>query len=353
MILSRILKFADHNQIIQAEQFGFRQQHSTTHQVERVVSNVVKHRAQKRSTGMVLFDIEKAFDTVWHDGLIYKLHQLHFPAYLCRLICAFCANRSFEVDVGGAKSRSHPIPAGLAQGSSLSPTLYSIYVSDLKLPKNINISIFADDTAISANASQTKTVLKRLQSALGKVEQYFSKWKIKINATKTQAIFFPRDKKRSRQPLNELTLNGSNIPYKPHITYLGVTVDNKLSFGPHISAIKAKVSNCIKAVYPLIGKKSKLNTNKKMTIFKTIIRPIILYASPVWLNAAHTHIRHLQIAQNKCLKIIYKLPWRYHTNALHELSNTPLIFNHLHEINTKFRGKCAFSSYQLIRDLAN
>lgn len=353
MILSRILKFADEKQIIQAEQFGFRQQHSTTHQVERVVSNVFKNKAQKRSTGMVLFDIEKAFDTVWHDGLIYKLHQLNFPAYLCRLVCAFCTNRSFEVVVGGEKSRAYPIPAGLAQGSSLSPTLYSIYVSDLKLPKNINISIFADDTAISANANNAKTIIKRLQFALDKIENYFSKWKIKINAAKTQAIFFPFDKKKRRLPQSELVLNGSNIPFKPHITYLGVTLDNKLSYGPHITSTKLKVSNCIRAIYPLIGKKSKLSTNNKMIIFKTIVRPIMLYASPVWMNAAHSHIKHLQIAQNKCLKIIYNLPWRYHTNALHELTNMPLIVNHLHEINNKFRGRCAFSDYQIIRDLAS
>lgn len=87
---------------------------------------------------MVLFDIEKAFDSVWHHSLIFKLKQFGFPDYLCSLVLAFTTNRSFSVHIGNSQSSPRNIPAGLSQGSILSPTLYSLYVSlsDLKFDRH-------------------------------------------------------------------------------------------------------------------------------------------------------------------------------------------------------------------------
>lgn len=65
--------------IIKNEQFGFREQHSTVHQIKRIVNMIKENKKCKRSTGMVLIDIEKAFDSVWHDGLIFKLDKMDAP----------------------------------------------------------------------------------------------------------------------------------------------------------------------------------------------------------------------------------------------------------------------------------
>lgn len=92
----------------------------------------------------MLFDIEKAFDTVWHDGLVYKISRYNFPLYISKMINAFCRERSFTVSVGEANSRIVPLPAGLAQGSVLSPLLYCLYVADLKLPRNIETACYAE-----------------------------------------------------------------------------------------------------------------------------------------------------------------------------------------------------------------
>lgn len=89
-VLARLIEFTNDRNIINAEQFGFRQQHSTTHQIARVVNNIKECKFRKQSTGLILFDIEKAFDSVWHKGLAFKLNKLkfskiHHPAYLLLL----------------------------------------------------------------------------------------------------------------------------------------------------------------------------------------------------------------------------------------------------------------------------
>lgn len=353
ILLATINVIVEKKGIIKPVQFGFRAQHSTTHQIARIVRNIRLSKARRHSTGMVLFDIEKAFDSVWHNGLVFKLHQMKFPSYICRTILSFCAERKFTVYVNGAQSIQKSIPAGLPQGSVLSPTLYCIFTADLRLPKHITVATYADDTAISATGNRANTITRRLQLALNKVNDFYDNWKIRINADKTQAIFFPFDQKKRRQPTQKLLLNNNEVKFDKQLKYLGVILDAKLNFGNHIANIKTKATNCVRAVYPLICKSSKLNTANKLTIFKTIIRPILMYAAPVWMNAAVSHLKHLQIIQNKSIKIIYNLPWRYHTTALHDLSNTPMLRQHIANINTKFINKCSISDYELIRSLGN
>lgn len=352
MLHRRIMSFVSENNILNAEQFGFRPQHSTSHQVLRVTNHIKRNRSQRKSTGMVLFDIEKAFDSVWHDGLAFKIAKMGFPSYLIRMIREFMADRFFEVHVFGSKSSPRAIPAGLPQGSILSPILYSIYVSDLKLNRCTDTACYADDTAVYASANRTTTIYKRLQRALVRIEKFYDKWKIKINPAKTQAIIFPFNNQRRRLPTAALTLGNTPIEYTASVKYLGVTLDSKLIFRDHINMIRNKATRCVSAVYPLIGRRSNLSVKNKFLIFKAIIRPILTYASPIWIHAAISNRKNLQVIQNKCLKMILNLPWRHNTMDLHERAGVPILAEYIAQLNTKFNAKCATSDFNLIRELA-
>lgn len=352
LIHRRITEFVTENDILNAEQFGFRPQHSTSHQVLRVANHIRDNRAQHRSTGMVLFDIEKAFDSVWHDGLTFKLRKLGFPQYLYRMVREFTADRSFEVHVFGAKSAPRAIPAGLPQGSILSPTLYSIYVSDLKLDRHSNSACYADDTAVYASANRTVTICKRLQRTLTRVEKYCAKWKIKINPVKTQAILFPFNNRWRRRPTTNLVLNNIPIDFSTSVTYLGVILDSKLIFRTHLEHMRGKATRCMAALYPLIGRKSTLSADNKLRIFKMIMRPILTYASPVWIRAAVSNRKHLQTIQNKCLKMILRLPWRFPSVDLHTRAAVKPLAEYVGDLNANFDVKCALSDFRLIRELA-
>jgi hypothetical protein len=149
VILIRILRHIDQDNVLPDFQFGFRPLHSTCHQIVRIMSHVKNGFRNKVSTGMLLLDIEKAFDTVWHDGLIYKMCAKNFPLFLVKLTQSFLTDRTFSVHYHGLESAVHQIPVGLPQGSTLSSTPhYGVFTCDPPELSNCDLAVFADDTAI-------------------------------------------------------------------------------------------------------------------------------------------------------------------------------------------------------------
>lgn len=352
IILSRMNTFIEDNQLINKEQFGFRQQHSTIHQVKRLTNIIKKNKRQRLSTGIILLDVEKAFDSIWHDGLIFKLKKYGFPFYLIKIIRSFLKDRTFQVVVNNCASSTRKIPAGVPQGAVLSPTLYSLYVADFIPRKGSEIALYADDKAIIVKGKLSNCIVKRLDKSLHTCMQFYKKWKIKINVNKTQAILFPFNRSYKRIPSIQLHHENQDIPFSDTIKYLGVIIDKKLTFQKHVEYAADKTIKCFRSLYPLLNKKSKLNTDNKTIIFKAIIRPIMLYGCPVWGSAASSHIRKLQVLQNRALKTIFKLPRLYRTRLLHsnycQLTIREIIENH----KLAFFSKCRNSDFDLIRRLS-
>ncbi|GBP66104.1 RNA-directed DNA polymerase from mobile element jockey [Eumeta japonica] len=129
------------------EQFGFRPNHSCPQQALRLVEYMEGFKVKKKTVA-VFFDV-KAFDRVWHAGLIHKLYQLELPDRLVIIIHQYISNRHFTFRLDNTYSSVRPIRAGVPQGSTLSP-LYSAYVNDIPRPKTgVQLALFADDTALS------------------------------------------------------------------------------------------------------------------------------------------------------------------------------------------------------------
>jgi Reverse transcriptase (RNA-dependent DNA polymerase) len=146
MILNRM--FETENQVLRNQQFGFRAKHSTTQQVLRITESIALRFNANKSTAMTLLDIEKAFDSVWHGALVHKLMLDNFPMYLVKMIVSFLESRESYVVNNGKSSEGYAIPAGVPQGSPLSPFLFNIFINDIPVPKHCKIVIYADDTAL-------------------------------------------------------------------------------------------------------------------------------------------------------------------------------------------------------------
>lgn len=350
IIVKRINAHLSANDILPDEQFGFRQCHSTNHQLLRVFKFIKHSFVLKESTGMLTFDVEKAFDSVWHKGLLYKMTKLKFPMYITKLVQSFLHKRSFHVLINGSVSKTYNIIAGVPQGSVLSPILYNIFTSDLKIT-TCEKGMFADDTSVQNAGKNPKKILKNLNSASKQLSDYCRKWKIKLNDDKTQAAFFTRRRAAKWYPSDKVSVLNSEISWNDHIKTLGVTLDKSLTFQKHIDLTVDKSLRHFAALYPLLNRKSKLNVDNKTTIYKAIIRSTLLYACPVWGECAKSHISKLQTIQNKCLKVIFDLPSRYPTYDLHKIANIPTIQVQIAKISEKFRSKLLSSDNQLIRQL--
>jgi hypothetical protein len=129
----------------------------------RLTDNITMNFNNKMSTAALFLDIEKASDTTWHTGLLYKTSKLQFPSNLTKLIYLFLTNRVFRVSVEGKLSTPREIQAGVPQGSVLVPKLYSLYINDTPRTPGVHLAVFADDTCIYATDRKQCHVLRKLQ----------------------------------------------------------------------------------------------------------------------------------------------------------------------------------------------
>lgn len=137
----------------------------------------------------------------------------------------------------------------------------------------------------------------------------------------------------------------------PKVKYLGVIFDEKLLYNHHVDFILERSQRMIRTLYPLINPKSKLSIKNKILIYTAIIRAMLTYANPVWGICAKTHRKKIQVSQNKCLKLIHKLPWRFSTETLHSISKIPLINELIDDHTESFIKMCKASTNNLIKDL--
>lgn len=351
ILLQRLTAHVTLNNILPNEQFGFRSAHSTSHQLLRLVQDIRSKFLLKQSTGMIALDIEKAFDSLWHDGLLHKMLKLNFHPLLIKIIKSFLFNRQFYVQIFNGKSPNFPIPFGVPQGSALSPLLYNIYTHDLQVINPCKVALFADDTAIYSSDSDPEIIIANLEIAINSLSSYYHKWKIKINSSKTQTIFFTRRRSSKFLPDRNILINNTPILWANEIKYLGCLLDTKLLFKKHIDFSVVRAQKYIKMFYPLINRRSPLNTKNKLLIYKSIFRPMLLYACNVWGDSAKTHLNKLQITQNKCLKLLLNLPYYYNTINLHTLAGIGTIGNSIDLIKTKFQDMSSFSDNPLISGL--
>lgn len=352
IILARVTKFAEDNEILHKHQFGFRKGFSTVHQIKRIEKMVQANKISRKSTGVILLDIEKAFDSVWHNGIIFKLNEFKFPIYLQKIIRSFLEKRCFSVHIHDGISTLREICAGVPQGSVLSPTLYSIFTSDFKSLKEQSVAFYADDSAIITNGKVSNAIVKRMKKALVSAQNYFLKWKIKINHNKTQAILFPFNKSPKRTPTQTLFVENINIPLQDSVKYLGIIYDKKLNFKKHIDYTCEKAIKCGRALYSLLNRKSSLNFQNKMLLYNMCIRPIMSYGCQIWFpKCAKTNLKKLQIIQNKNLKIILNLHRRYPTKRLHDKYNQIPINDLFQKLTLRFEDNCRSSNYVEIRNL--
>jgi len=171
-------------------QFGFRSGHSTTHQILRLIEYITEGFNLKQYSGAVFLDATAAFDTVWTTGLLYKMANLTIPPAMIRLIKSHLQNRSFFVTVNGKHSPCRRVANGTPQGSILGPVLFNIYVNDIPKVGRALIAQYADDTATYFRARDLPTLQAELQRSLDAITHYFHRWRIKINAQKTEAALF-------------------------------------------------------------------------------------------------------------------------------------------------------------------
>jgi len=176
--------------------------------------------------------------------------------------------------------------AGVAQGGLISPVIFSLYVNDLPPHSHhVELALYPDDTAIIATSRKPSLLVSYLESYLNELQRWLSDWRIAINVTKGTSIIFARAGRRFIQPL-PLTLFGEPIEWVDTTRYLGVNLDTRLAWSPHIDQVRRRTAQRMGMLGSLLNRKSDLSVRNGVLLYKRLIRPQMDYACPAWRSAA-------------------------------------------------------------------
>ena len=168
-----------------------------------------------------------------------------------------------------------------------------------------------------------KNLEKRLQASVNEFYKWCEAWKLEIQRTKTEILYFsPHRRKRYRHKL-EMKANGVKITPQPSARYLGVYFDNKLNWKVHIQRIAAKVVSRIYLLRLLstLSRNTKANENTMPNLYKSLVKSVITYGSSILCTAEDSIWQRLQIVQNKALRAALGVPRHTSTECIHKKAN--------------------------------
>ena len=194
LVSNRIVDHLEKCGLFSDFQYGFRSSRSTADLLTDVSDRIARAFNRSGATRAVELDISKAFDRVWHAGLLHKLKSYGISGQIFGLISSFLSHRWLRVVLDGKSSQEYHVNAGVPQGSILGPILFLLYINDLPDDVICNIAIYADDTTLYSKCDQACDLWQQLELAseletdLRDTVDWGRKWLVDFNAGKTQLV---------------------------------------------------------------------------------------------------------------------------------------------------------------------
>ena len=247
---------------------------------------------------MVICDISKAFDRVWHQCILFKLQAAGVTGNLLSWSKSYLSNRRQEVVLPGASSTWNFIFAGVPQGSILGPLLFLLYINDIVINMGSNIRLFTDDTSIFIIVENPISAAQLLNSDLEKIAKWALDWLVTFNPIKTEALFISRKLQTFNHP--PLFMLSQQIMEVDTHKHLGIYLSNDGSWHKQISYIKEKAWARINIMRRL---KFVLDRKSLETIYISFIRPILDYGNEIWDNCQQYEKGELEKIQIEAARI--------------------------------------------------
>ena len=270
------------NELLLPSQSGFHPGDSTVNQLIAITHqiHVAFEEYPSRETRAVFLDISKAFDKVWHDGLLHKLESNGISGLLRNLIRDFLSERQQCVVLNGKNSDWCHISASVPQGSILGPLFFLVKINDLVDNISSDAKLFANDTSLFTVVYNEETSATVLNNDLHLIKQWAFQWKMQFNAdVNKQAVEVIFSCKRNKLAHPLIFLNDIIVKQLPKHKHLGLTLDSKLTFDKHIqeSIIKAR-----KGIGVIRFMSKYLQRNVLDQLYKLYVHPPLDYCDVIY-----------------------------------------------------------------------
>ena len=279
ILASRLLTKCEEEGMLPPEQFGNRPKRSCEAAVRLVVQMVRAVWAQNSAASLLQLDLKGAFDRVHHEWLLVTLHRTGLPAQLLKWIKGWLHGRQSSMRVDGEETRFRDIPAGVPQGSPLSPILFVLFLAPLynRLRRDgIMLAGFADDTNILAFGKTHRDNVSKLEATYRAAEKWAAEVGMQFEPAKSELIHF-------REAGNPITLpvrlGADTIQPVPSARFLGVWLDYRLRWKAHIKAIRGKLERQTLALTRLAASVWGCDLPRARTLYTAVVRPLAVYGA--------------------------------------------------------------------------
>jgi hypothetical protein len=289
VVFKHLYNFFKTNFTISLWQSGFLPGHSTVTQLIEVYDELCKAVEKGKEIRIVFLDISKAFDRVWHAGLLNKLKGSGIRGKLLQWLKSYLTDRQQRVTINGVQSPWGKILAGVLQGSVLGPLLFLIFINNIThVIRRCKIRLFADDTCLFVEVDEPAEAAGILNDNLDRIQNWAEKWLVSFSPPKTNELLISNKAPRAHPPL---FLNNQQIARVKHHKHLGVYLSDNLSWKKHVEETAKKANRCLGILRPL---KFILDRASLETLYNSFIRPILEYADILW-EAPDEHRHGLDI----------------------------------------------------------
>ncbi|MES9905973.1 MAG: reverse transcriptase family protein [Sedimenticola sp.] len=277
IVRNELVDHMERNNFFTKCQHGFRNGFSCVTQLLEVMEDWVEALDNGDDIDVIFLDFSRAFDKISHNLLLMKLERYGIKGNTLKWIGSFLSNRKQRVAIRGSYSKWAPVTSGVPQGSVLGPTLFLVYINDMPETIQSTMKLFADDSKIYRSISRDSTV-NILQTDLDRVCEWSDRWQMVLNHKKCKHMHIgPHDTGQKFQLRNEK--GTSELTTVTQEKDLGLLIDNKLKFSEHTTKSVSKANRNLGLIFRTF---TYLDKDMFVQLFKSLVRPHLEYATPVW-----------------------------------------------------------------------